>query len=79
MLVSDLPMMRELVEKYGVGSIAPSGDPESLARTFTELVKEDVRSKLTQQLQAAAAELNWEKEEPQLLALIGRALGNQQS
>jgi glycosyltransferase involved in cell wall biosynthesis len=78
-LVSDLPMMRELVETYGIGSIAPSGDPESLARVFSERVKGNFKAKLAPQLHAAAAELNWEREEPRLLELIGRALGNQPS
>jgi glycosyltransferase involved in cell wall biosynthesis len=63
-VVSDLPEMSSIVRKYGIGIVAPSLHPESLAEIFRQMLYDSkMREIWKQNLKAAANELTWENEE----------------
>lgn len=74
MIVSDLPEMRRLVEKYQIGHILKSRTPEALA-----LIIEDIRLNrenqllFKQKLELAARDLCWQREEEKLIKLYRQA------
>jgi glycosyltransferase involved in cell wall biosynthesis len=74
-LVSDLPMLRSLVETYGIGKVVASSDPSALAVMFHEMMESHERAGWKRNLAAAATELCWENEEPRLIALIRKSMG----
>lgn len=62
-VVSNLPEMKKVVEKYRIGLIAVSHDPEYLAGLFRKaLFDETFRETWRKGLETAACELNWENE-----------------
>ncbi len=72
-LVSGLPEMASVVEKYKVGMITDSRDPVQLAEVFSSMLEDHAqRKKWKDNLELAAAELCWENEEPALLDLYSR-------
>jgi len=76
-LVSDLPEVRTLVEKYHIGMINTTGNAEELGTLISEiLVNEKQLSEWKLNLKKAASELCWENEEPKLISLYQHALGN---
>lgn len=62
-LCSDLPEMRKLVKKYGVGEILTERDPEALSAVIRKMLKERKQGKWQDSLDTAACELCWEKEQ----------------
>jgi glycosyltransferase involved in cell wall biosynthesis len=63
-VVSDLPEMSAVVKGYDIGLITPSHDPEILAEVFNNALTDQLlRKKWALNLEKAAAELIWEKEE----------------
>jgi len=63
-LVSDLPELRKIVEKYQVGKISENHNPVQIARCIKEMLKDpDQLSRWRSNCLEAAKELNWEKEE----------------
>lgn len=77
-LVSGLPEMTAIVQKYGVGMITDSPDPDRLATTFMLMLGDQPQRKLWKEnLEHAAAELCWEKEESVLLDLYRRVISSQ--
>lgn len=63
-VVSDLPEMRRIVEQYGIGLVATSHNPQTLASHFrTALFVTSLRNEWLRGLEKAANELTWEKEE----------------
>jgi len=74
-LVSDLPEVRALVERYQVGMVCRTSDPGDLGALFTEILfDEEKRSVWKSNLEAAAQELCWEKEEARLIEIYMDAL-----
>ena len=62
-VVSNLPEMKMVVEKYQIGIIADSHDPEYLAGIFRKaLFDESLRETWKNGLRTAAKELNWKLE-----------------
>jgi glycosyltransferase involved in cell wall biosynthesis len=62
-VVSNLPEMKNVVEKYQIGLIAGSHDPEHLAGLFRQaLFDESLRETWKDGLTTAARELNWNHE-----------------
>jgi len=62
-VVSDLPEMRRIVTDYGIGLIAPSRDPETLADIFRKaLTDTSLRRQWIQNLDTAARDLHWDNE-----------------
>jgi glycosyltransferase involved in cell wall biosynthesis len=73
-LVSDLPEMSQLVEKYGVGMVCKTREPEALAGIFTDmLTNREKRSHWKMNLVTASGELCWEKEAYKVVALYQKA------
>lgn len=67
-LVSPLPEMKAIVEKYGIGEMIESHDPQYLATKFDSLLSHDKKvSFFRDNLQKAAAALCWENEEQELM------------
>ncbi|MBW6497780.1 MAG: glycosyltransferase [Bacteroidales bacterium] len=63
-LVSDLPELRRIVEKYQVGIISKNHDPAQIAHCVKEMLNDpDQLSRWKSNCLEAAKELNWEKEE----------------
>ena len=72
-LVSGLPEMASVVEKYKVGMITDSRDPVQLAEVYSSMLEDHAQQKKRKDnLELAAAELCWENEEPALLDLYSR-------
>lgn len=70
-LVSDLPEMKALVNKYNAGMILEERTPENLAFTLNLMLHDKVkRAEWKKNLAIAAGELCWENEEPKLLGLF---------
>ena len=70
-LVSDLPELRAIVEKYKIGKIVETHQPEKLAVQMMEMVKDPVRfAQWKENLKLAASELCWENEEVKLLEIF---------
>lgn len=65
-LVSPLPEMKAIVDKYQIGEFIESHDPEYLAKKFESMLNSDKLPVYRENLEMAAAELCWEKEEQQL-------------
>jgi glycosyltransferase involved in cell wall biosynthesis len=67
-LVSPLPEMKAIVEKYGIGEMIESHDPQYLAIKFDAFLNSDKKiSYFRNNLQKAAAELCWENEEQEFM------------
>lgn len=69
-MCNDLPFLRDIVERYGNGTIANLGDPQSIAAAVNQVMRD---GGLLARLQAGALtakqELNWSVEERRLLAI----------
>ena len=70
-LVSDLPELRAIVEKYEIGKIVETHQPEKLAVQMMEMVKDPARfAQWKENLKLAASDLCWENEEVKLLEIF---------
>jgi len=73
-LVSDLPEMKKIVEKYDVGMVADTHDPERLADIISEMMNNDEKRMVWKKnLLEAARELCWENEKGRLIEIYKRA------
>jgi glycosyltransferase involved in cell wall biosynthesis len=69
-LVSPLPEMKAIVEKYGIGEFIENHDPQILATKFDSMLNQDEKlSVFRANLQKAAADLCWENEEQELMKI----------
>jgi glycosyltransferase involved in cell wall biosynthesis len=67
-LVSPLPEMKAIVEKYRIGEMIENHDPQYLATKFDSLLRNDQKlSFFRDNLQKAATDLCWENEEQELM------------
>ena len=74
-LVSNLPEMRKIVEKYQIGSIAETHQRKELAGLMKAALFDQEKRKIWEQnLPKAASELCWENEEKVLIQVYGRLL-----
>lgn len=70
-LVSPMPEMQAIVEKYRIGEVITSHDPLYLAEKFDALLNNLTKlSEYRKNLVIAASELCWEKEEPVLVKIF---------
>lgn len=70
-LVSPFPEMKMIVERYQIGEFLTSHEPAVLAAQLDRMLgDEDKLKQFRSNLAVAAAELNWEAEEPRLMALL---------
>lgn len=69
-LVSNLPEMALIVNKYQVGRITDTQDPRELSVIFNEMLNNQAQRKVwTENLEHASEELCWENEESKLLEI----------
>jgi glycosyltransferase involved in cell wall biosynthesis len=74
MIVSNLPEMRSLVQRYGVGLILENRNSECLADTINQLINDpSLNLVLKQNLELAAMELCWQREEEKVILLYRKA------
>ena len=70
-LATDLPEVKNIIEKYDVGLITPSCDPHILAKKMIDIISDEERLvRWKKNLNLAAAELCWEKEQQKFLTLF---------
>nr|WP_319509756.1 glycosyltransferase [uncultured Draconibacterium sp.] len=75
MLISDLPEMKAIVEKYNIGAISNSHDPKELANAINEaLNNSDKRESWKTNLVQASNELTWENEAEVLKGIFAEFL-----
>jgi glycosyltransferase involved in cell wall biosynthesis len=73
-IVSDLPEMSALVEKHRVGIVLKERTPENLAQTINHLILDTVNhEELAKNLELAARDLCWHREEEKLINLYRKA------
>lgn len=76
-VVSKLPEMQKVVEKYDIGLIAESHQPEELATVFRQaLFNQRLRSRWQTGLKEASSSLIWENEVPKLLKIFDTLRSN---
>ncbi|MBC7389237.1 MAG: glycosyltransferase [Opitutaceae bacterium] len=69
-IVSDLPEMRALVEKYNIGLVLFNRSPEALSKLIKSICEDDLKyQSFVQSCELASQELNWEMQEPLLVSL----------
>jgi glycosyltransferase involved in cell wall biosynthesis len=69
-LVSDLPEMKQIVEKYEAGMVSDTHDPERLAGIINEMMVNDEKRMIWKKnLKKASGELCWENERDKLLEI----------
>ena len=74
-VVTNFPVMREVVERYDVGVAVDLAEPAVIARVIDAILKDANRyRRLVENCRSAAKVLCWEKEEPKFLALIQSVL-----
>jgi glycosyltransferase involved in cell wall biosynthesis len=61
-LASDVPTIREFVERHQVGLVVPHGDPAAIAAAMTEIVEPGRNGELRAAVREAAARFSWERE-----------------
>ena len=67
-LVSELPLLEELLTEYKIGASLKKRNPKTLATAVEKIIVN--KSDYLQELERAAAELNWEKEKKILMEII---------
>jgi glycosyltransferase involved in cell wall biosynthesis len=74
-VASDLPEIGRIVRKYDLGLLVKPGEQRSLVDALNRLVSDaSLRRHYARQARAASAELNWETQEDELVALYERVL-----
>jgi glycosyltransferase involved in cell wall biosynthesis len=74
-VISNLPEMSAIVNDYDIGLITPSHNPVVLAETFLKaLTDKNLRKKWSANLEKAAEDLTWEKEEVGIRKIFQRYL-----
>jgi glycosyltransferase involved in cell wall biosynthesis len=61
-LASDVPVIAELVERYGVGLVVAPDDPEAIAAAMTAIVEPRRNDELRAAARETSARLSWERE-----------------
>jgi len=70
-VVSNLPQMKEIVEKYEVGKIVDLDNPDELVEAIRQLIEnEGLYNKFKENCRTASQELNWENESQKYLDII---------
>jgi glycosyltransferase involved in cell wall biosynthesis len=73
-VVSDLPEMKNLVKKYKIGEALKNRSPKELADTIKKLSEKGERRKeLNRNLELAARDLCWQREEEKIILLYRKA------
>jgi glycosyltransferase involved in cell wall biosynthesis len=76
-VVSEMPEMAAVVEKYHAGLVTGTNDPAELASIITDFLNDSAGiAAVRSALRVAAEELCWEKEEPKLLDIYREVIGD---
>ena len=74
-LCSDLVEVKRIIEKYDIGIVVSAYDPQNLADKMKEMMSDDTSlARWKNNLNIAAAELNWEKEQQKFIEVITDAV-----
>jgi glycosyltransferase involved in cell wall biosynthesis len=74
-IVSDLPEMTSVIERYGVGETVPEGDAMALAKGLNRLLSSPTKlQRYHQMAKAAAGELHWGREQFKLVDIYRQLL-----
>jgi glycosyltransferase involved in cell wall biosynthesis len=75
-MASDLVEIRKVIEDYEVGRIVSSHDPEILAKTAEEILRNTTQYEIwKEKLRFASQELCWEHEEQELTQIYAHLAG----
>lgn len=76
-LASRLDAVHEILSKYSTGDILQTLEPEEIARAINRMTQDPIRSVSMRQnaLRASTTDLNWEREQAELIALYARLFG----
>lgn len=73
-VVSDLPEMKNLVEEYQIGKVLDKRDPQKLSLLIQKLIEEENgQVEINRNLELAARELCWQREEDKIILLYRKA------
>ena len=61
-LAADVPVIREFVERNGVGLVVPPDDPEAIAAAMLEIAEPERNRRLRAAVKKASGEFSWEQE-----------------
>ncbi len=76
-VATDLPEIRRIVRAYDIGLLVPNRDDNALSAALNRLASDPhLRAQLAANASQAAAQLNWEQQEDQLLNLYQKVLGS---
>lgn len=76
-LSSDLTEIKKIITSYDIGDCIDKHDPEHIAKKISTMLKEEAILQVWKKNTKIAAEnLNWEKEEQQLIAVYKQFLGD---
>jgi glycosyltransferase involved in cell wall biosynthesis len=74
-VVSNLPEIARIVKSYGIGLVVNSHDPVEIAEAIRKaLTDKNLLRMWKSNLEVAAEDLNWEKEEKTILKIFGKFL-----
>ncbi len=73
-IVSNIPEVAKLVNQYGIGMVCPNAEPEEIARCYNLMLNDDeLYRNYKHNIESAAKELCWEREENKLIELYAKA------
>jgi len=76
--VSNQPVKRALVEKYGLGIIIDPEDSKGMAKEINSFLSNiELQRKCRENVKKALTELNWEREEKKLISLYSELINKQ--
>lgn len=77
-VATDLPEIRRIVRSHDIGLLVRESDNQALSAALNQLAGDpQLRAKLARNATAAAARLNWEEQEEQLVSLYRQVLADQ--
>lgn len=65
-LASPLPEIKRIIEKYQIGMLIESHSPEHIGACINQMLTDNAKNQMKENLAFAASELNWENEEKML-------------
>jgi len=66
--------LRNIVDNYGVGRVLKEHTPDQIALQINQMIEQDCKSKLKENLVLASKELNWEKQESIIKGIYSKYL-----
>lgn len=70
-LISPMPEMKAIVEKYNIGELIAGHEPVYMAGRFDEMLENTMKLEIFREnLRKASADLCWEKEEPEFIKIF---------